>query len=222
MKQSKRILVLFFIVSAVYVVGILSDNNSLKFLFKPLIMISLILYYLSAVKRRNKLFIGAMFFSFLGDIMLLYDSELFFMLGLVSFLVAHVLFITMVVKMLKTSTIKLKLVATLPFIISYASLLYILKDSLGSLLIPVIIYGLVISVFGMVSLLNYLTVKNSINSYLFIGAFLFVTSDSLLAINKFYDAQKYYPALVIVTYILAQYFICKFMITRDFVQKKTT
>ena len=212
MKNNKRFLVFFILVSFLYVIGILLDNDFIKFISKPLIMLSLLLYYIKSVQRKSKLFIGAVLFSFLGDILLLFDSELFFMLGLVSFLIAHILFISMVVGMLNKSSIQQKIFATMPFMFTYVGLLVLLKESLGEMLIPVVIYGLVISVFGVVSLLNHLILKSKASQYLIFGAAFFVVSDSLLAINKFYESQEYYPVIVIITYIIAQYLICKSVI----------
>ena len=212
MKNNKRFLVFFILVSFLYVIGILLDNDFIKFISKPLIMLSLLLYYIKSVQRKSKLFIGAVLFSFLGDILLLFDSELFFMLGLVSFLIAHILFISMVVGMLNKSSIQQKIFATMPFMFTYVGLLVLLKESLGEMLIPVVIYGLVISVFGVVSLLNHLILKSKASQYLIFGAAFFVVSDSLLAINRFYEAQEYYPVIVIITYIIAQYLICKSVI----------
>ena len=208
MKNNKRFLGLFILVSIMYIVGLLMDNEILKFVFKPLIMLSLLLYYIKSVQRKSKLFIGAVLFSFLGDVLLLYDTELFFMLGLVAFLIAHILFISMVVSMLKKSSVTQKVTAVIPFLATYFGLLYLLKDSLGELLIPVVIYGLVISIFGVISLLNHLVSKSKASQYLIFGAIFFVVSDSLLAINKFYESQEYYPVIVIVTYMVAQYLIC--------------
>lgn len=212
MKKNKNFLGLFVLVSIMYIIGLLLGNETLKFIFKPLIMLTLLLYYIKSVKRKSKLFIGAVLFSFLGDILLLYDTELFFMLGLVSFLLAHILFISMVIGMLKRSTIKQKIIAVIPFLGTYVGLLFLLTDSLGEMLIPVVIYGLVISVFGVVSLLNHLISKSNASRYLLFGAVFFVVSDSLLAINKFYEPQEYYPVIVIITYIIAQYLICKSVI----------
>lgn len=212
MKNNKRFLGLFVLVSIMYVIGLLLGNETLKFIFKPLIMLTLLLYYIKSVKRKSKLFIGAVLFSFLGDILLLYDTELLFMLGLVSFLIAHIFFISMTVGMLKSSTLKQKTIAAIPFLATYFGLLFLLKDSLGELLIPVVVYGFVISVFGFVSLLNHLISKSSASQYLLFGAVFFVISDSLLAINKFYEPQDYYPVIVIITYIIAQYLICKSVI----------
>ena len=208
MKKSKLSLILFIGVSILYVFGILIDNISLRFIFKPLILVSLMIYYSSSVQEKSQLFLAALFFSFLGDIFLLFESEINFILGLVSFLLAHIMFIVLVVRMLKKPSSKNGLIAFIPFVITFSGLLFLLKDSLGEMMIPVIIYGAVISIFGTVSLLNYLTSKTKESMFLLIGAVFFVLSDSVLAINKFYDSMAFYPLIVIVTYILAQYFIC--------------
>lgn len=94
-------------------------------------------------------------------------------------------------------------------------LLSVLKNHLGELLIPVIIYGIVISVFGIVATLNYITNKSKANLWLFFGALFFIASDSMLAINKFYQPKEIYAVLIMLTYIIAQFLICKAMIGKS-------
>jgi uncharacterized membrane protein YhhN len=89
--------------------------------------------------------------------------------------------------------------------------MYLLKDNLGGMLIPVIVYGLTISAFGVVALLNYMTEKSLTNLVLLGGALFFILSDSIIALGKFLQYEKYFPLLIMATYILAQYLICKFM-----------
>jgi len=70
MKNNKLYLGVFIAVSILYVIGIVLNNEILKFVFKPLIMISLLAYYLSLVNKKHSLYIGAVIFSFLGDVFL--------------------------------------------------------------------------------------------------------------------------------------------------------
>ena len=214
MDKKKLLFALFIIVSLLYIIGILLDNLIIRFTFKPLIMLALMMYYSSSVKYKNNVYLAALFFSFFGDTMLLYESETSFMIGLISFLIAHVLFIIMVVRMLSKSEFKLKIASSIPFIISYGGLLFLLKDNLSDMFLPVAVYGFVISIFGSVSVLNYLSSRNKEGLYLMVGSILFVISDSILAINKFNQSQEYYPIIIITTYILAQYLICQFAIIK--------
>ena len=175
-------------------------------------MISLFLYYFVSTKKINTLFSLGLFFSFLGDVFLLGSGELYFILGLLSFLIAHVFYIIMVVKMLSKVKWKLLVIASIPFVIVFCSLLYILYDSLGEMKIPVIIYSLTISVFGIVSLLLHLQKKVSSSIILVVGVLFFITSDSILAVNLFHLQHPYFPLLIMMTYVLAQFLICRFVI----------
>jgi len=212
MKKNRLFLGVFIVVSVLYVIGILIDNITVRLIFKPLIILSLMGYYIESVRVKSKLFIWALFFSFLGDVFLLFESELYFMLGLGAFLISHTLFIALVINSIGVSSVKQKIIATIPFVITFTSLLLLLKNSLGALLLPVVVYGFVISVFGIVSLVNYFAYKSKASFLLLLGSVFFVTSDSILAINKFYEPKNYYPAIVIITYIVAQFLICRAVI----------
>jgi uncharacterized membrane protein YhhN len=52
------------------------------------------------------------------------------------------------------------------------------------------------------------------NRYFVAGAVLFVLSDSLLAINKFYQPLAFAGTLIMLTYCAAQYFIVMGFIKR--------
>ncbi|MBL4905783.1 MAG: lysoplasmalogenase, partial [Flavobacteriaceae bacterium] len=50
--------------------------------------------------------------------------------------------------------------------------------------------------------------------WMFFGALVFITSDSILAVNKFYFSNEIFGILVMVTYIVAQYLIYRSMIIK--------
>ncbi|MCF6279402.1 MAG: lysoplasmalogenase [Flavobacteriaceae bacterium] len=215
MEKRKLILGLFVLVVALDFIGILVGNQLIRFVFKPLIMLLLMAYYSIIVEPKNKLYLAVLLFSFLGDVFLLFDSNLNFMLGLASFLMAHILLIKIVVGVLKKSSVRQKITAITPFAIVLFGLIFLLKDNLGGLLIPVIVYAFVITTFGAISFLIFLTEKSIPNLLLLGGATFFILSDSTLAINKFYQSEAYFPVFIMITYVLAQYLICRFMIFED-------
>src|SRR5688572_8633582 len=92
-------LVVFFIALAVNLTGIFSNNHSLQLISKPLIIPSLIGWFLSGThSKNNKLAIWiiiALIFSWLGDVLLIFQErdQVFFLAGLVSFLLAHISYI---------------------------------------------------------------------------------------------------------------------------------
>ena len=215
LKQSKYIFWLFALVSIIHVLGLVFKFEVVSVVTKPLILVLLLSYYLKRTNQRSTLYIGAVLFSLLGDILLISNTELNFMLGLASFLIAHILYIVMVMKRIEASSFKSKVISAVPFIILGTGLLYFLKDTLEEMLIPVAIYAFVISMFGTVSLLNYLNRKSKEALTLMLGSLFFILSDSVLAINKFQESNAIYPVVVMITYIAAQYLICNYKLKVD-------
>jgi len=205
---------LFFSVSFLDIIGVILQDSWLQLIFKPLIMPSLILLYVVRVKSRNYWYVAAMFFSFLGDVLLL-DKNNMFLYGIAAFLITQLLYVLIIAKDLPRSDFKTKALALLPFLFFFTGLISILKDGLGEFLIPVIIYGLAISIFGFVSLLNYLLKKDRASLTLLIGAILFILSDSMIALHKFYEPQAIYPSAIMITYIAAQFLIFGYMIKQS-------
>ncbi len=213
--QVKLALVIFFVVAILDIVGIIMHSVLLRTIFKPLVMLSLALYYLSATKKNNIWYLVGIFFSFLEDVFLLNSGEFYFILGLASFLLAHIVYIKITNSFINRKSISKITVTTLPFIAFFIVFLFLLKDYLSEMLLPVIVYGIVISIFGMVTTLNYSSYKSKANLWLLLGALFFILSDSILAVNKFYSTKEVYGLTVMVTYIIAQFFICKAMILKD-------
>ncbi len=204
--------ILFLVFVMLHLYGLL-NNELLAFTTKPFLMVTLVLVYFVSVKKPNFWFVSALFFSFWGDVLLLFKEQ-FFIFGLASFLLAHILYIKISASFLKKISLQKVVVSSLPFVVFLFVLLYLIKDNLSEMLLPVIIYGITISSFGVVTLLNYLQEKNTENLWLFLGAIIFITSDSLIAINKFYEPKEIYNISIMVTYILAQYLICKAIIAK--------
>jgi len=84
---------------------------------------------------------------------------------------------------------------------------YFLKNGLGNMLLPVIIYMLIILSMAATAWLRKGMVSNISYALVFIGALLFIISDSTLALNKFYQAIPQSHLIIMSTYALAQYFI---------------
>jgi uncharacterized membrane protein YhhN len=214
MNKIKIAFIVFLSVAVLDVIGVIFQIPDLRFIFKPLILLSLLVLYSFSVSKRNKVYIMALLFSFFGDVFLLFSGELNFILGLVSFLIAHLLFIKIVIKRIRKTAIRNVIGSSFLFFIIFCMLIYVLRNSLGELLIPVIIYGLTISIFGTVALIDYLNKKSQESIWMFAGALVFVISDSVLAINKFYEPKLVFEVIVMSTYILAEFLIFRSMIQK--------
>ena len=157
----------------------------------------------------KKWILAALFFSWAGDGLLLFEEKdkLFFLAGLSAFLLAHVFYIIFFHTVRVRENIKANGWLLLIVVLYYALLMWVLSPWLGDMKIPVRIYGIVISFMFMLAM-HLLELKNKIaGRYMMGGALLFIVSDSLLAINKFYQEFEGAGIAIMLTYGVAQFLI---------------
>ncbi|MGY8913701.1 MAG: lysoplasmalogenase, partial [Flavobacteriales bacterium] len=150
----------------------------------------------------------------MGDVFLLFDhiSELYFILGLGSFLLAHVCY-AFCFYLQRSSKTRIDFWIMTLLLIGYGVALYILLYAhLGIIKIPVALYILAILIMVIMAYRRKIKVSGSSFLLVFIGALSFIISDSLLAINKFLIPLPYSNFLVMGTYAIAQYLIIKGLI----------
>jgi uncharacterized membrane protein YhhN len=212
--MSKRYrIIIFFIILAADLVAVQGQYKMAEYILKPVVIIwlmaSFVLQLRYAQNSLKKWIIFALFFSWLGDVLLMLHQEdpLFFLLGLSSFLVSHVFYILFfhfirIKEMVKSRWYLLLIVA-----IYYVVMIGILSPHLGDMKLPVRLYAVVISFMFLLAMHMVFIKKKSIGLWMMTGAFLFVTSDSLLAIDKFYRPFETAGFFVMSTYGLAQLFL---------------
>lgn len=177
------------------------------YLTKPLIMISMIFFYFLQTRNQrsfqDKLMIVAFFFSLIGDSFLMLSDATYFIFGLGSFLITHLIYIFI----FSRNRLKMNLLVRFLFLAFSICMLFVLKGNVNdSLLIPVIIYMITITVMAITAAER----NTNLESYrmVLIGAGLFVLSDSLIAINEFVNPIPLSTFLIMGTYVSAQYLIC--------------
>lgn len=216
MKRPAIFLFLFAVTGVTDLLALTLQVSLIHFIAKPLIMLFLIGFYLSVATNRSMTFVPALFFCWAGDVLLLFPTkgEVYFILGLVAFLAGHVLYILSYREfrwvdkqneLLSTQKIRF----SFPIVLAGTGLVVVLFPTLGGLRIPVLFYAVVLMLMVMTALFRY--GRTSVASFwlVFAGAALFMTSDSLLAINKFYSSFPYSGPAVMLTYILAQLMIVR-------------
>jgi uncharacterized membrane protein YhhN len=189
--------------------------SAVHLIAKPLLMPGLFLLAVTQIgftgDRKGVLILSGLLFGWLGDVLLMFENRapVFFILGLVSFLCGHVLYIFYFKKTgaalapAKTGN----LFFIIPVIIYSAALLYVLFPTLGELKIPVTIYACVLSAMLCTALWTRGKINKNAAERFIAGAVLFVISDSVLAINKFYYPFFAAGFIIMATYCMAQYFI---------------
>lgn len=188
-----------------------------KALIIPVLIIVLLIYIKPLTNRLHMFMIAGLFFSWMGDIILEFskDNPDMFILGLGSFLLAHLMYFTVFVTTPGKNTIlNNRIWLLIPLIIYGAALVSFLFNDLAAMKLPVIIYATVI----LTMLSGAINRKEKVNkkSYYLVlaGAILFLISDSTIAIDKFSHQFNASGIVVMVTYIVAQYLIVEGYITQ--------
>jgi len=212
--MKKRLwIICFFIALVADITGIQAESEIIQYLSKPLIIPFLAGHFFTGVSNINcnlkKWILFALFFSWSGDVLLMFQGQkdIFFLLGLSSFLLAHIFYIIFFYKVRLAEKIKSNLWLLLIVIVYYAALITWLFPYLHDMKWPVCIYGVVISIMFMLAM-HMLFISNKIaGKWMMTGALLFVISDSILAVNKFYQAFEAAGIVIMLTYGLAQFLI---------------
>lgn len=199
--------------STIYLLILYLGYESLDCFLKPALIPLLILgVYFSKKFRTQNILLTALLFSWIGDVVLLFAdiAEIYFILGLVSFLLSHLLYLVLFNKQIKE---KIKRNAVIFMIGSILigcyliGMLSVLLPSLGDLKIPVVVYASIISIMLLFAYNGLLIWKKPANQFVFFGALFFVISDSILALNKFHTPIKKSSFIIMLTYLVAQYLI---------------
>ncbi len=188
-------------VSTLNVIARLVDNDALADLTKPLLMPLLMAFLVSSLGgvrgRLARAVAVALAFSWVGDLALMGEGQAWFLAGLGGFLIAQLAYATGFAPYARTGPLRRKPVLALPYAALWAVLMGLLAGDLDELLVPVGVYGAVLTT--MAALATGLGPKTTV------GALSFVLSDSLIALTRLADYPVPSPdALIMSTYTLGQ------------------
>jgi len=222
MSKQKALIIVYFLLAIAEIIGTYNDYLPLIFATKPLLMVTLFVWFYLQTKgysgnKYRKYLLISIVFAFGGDTFLMFFpfDEIFFLLGLGSFLIGQLFYVFAFSNSIKNSNKDFNkpvgITLLIVFLGYYAVLMYSLFSYLEDFLIPVLVYGIAVCAMGVSS--GWRLNKVSKQSFLlvFIGAMLFVLSDTIIAVNQFLYKGNLWNAQVsiMITYVLAQYFIAK-------------
>lgn len=142
----------------------------------------------------------ALSFSCLGDLFLAVRGR--FLLGLSSFLVTHLLYLTLFVRNWQRPLRPARTRLVSSILVLLFSLFYTqwLAPTLGSLAVPVALYVCAITLMVVAGLWSSFP-----PSWVWVGAVLFLVSDAILAADRFHGQVPFAGFLIWATYYLGQY-----------------
>ena len=219
--SSKTIKGFTFIYLSILILHIVLDTmgSFWHYLTKPALVLSLLMFFLKQSthldKRTRNVLVLALLFSLLGDSLLMFVSKSmhFFTGGLVAFLLAHIFFIILFYR--KKSKNPRGFGLSLGTILYMLLILNFISSNLGTMRYPVILYMVIIMLMFLAATHRQKEVGKLSYNLILIGAILFVVSDSILALNKFYKPILYPQISIMLTYGLAQLLITLGILRQD-------
>ena len=191
-------LILALIFAALEAIAVSKNRQQLEYIAKPAVMISLFLWlYTTTGLQANTFWFGlGVLLSLAGDVLLMISLDRLFLPGLAAFLLAHLSYITGFRTELMTTSIW-SLILLVFIAINASRLMRRIVGSMRSkgenkLILPVIVYGIVISVmlYAAMSTTSNLAWSPLAAFLVSTGALLFAASDVILAWMKFVAPLK--------------------------------
>ncbi len=192
---------------------------------KPLIVFVLMVWLFMATRLStlfHKNIFRGLVFAWAGDVLLMLQQKqsLFFIFGLIAFLICHLFYIRAFVFDFRLKPGKknpLLIWAIIIFVLCSIALFIYLQPHLGTMQIPVLIYTIIISIMAIMSVSRFGRVNIISFAMVCCGAVLFLFSDSMLACNRFVQPLPGAGMIIMASYMLAQYFIVLGSIERKLV-----
>jgi uncharacterized membrane protein YhhN len=160
----------------------------------------------------------AFFFSWIGDNFLMFSdkNEIFFFAGVGGFFFAQISYIYIFTKFSEIDGrgyLQRNLILGFLFFAYVAGIYWLLYPGLEGIMKPIIlIYALTLIGMSMMALNRHTRVNYTSYMLVFIGSVLFVISDTMLALDKFYMEFSLAGFWIMITYIAAQYLIMRGLI----------
>jgi len=188
-------------------------NKTLEYIFKPATMLAVIFAALWTMQGAHDAWLGwfliiGFVFSLAGDVFLMLPDSRYFLFGLVAFLCGHIAYIIGMNQTLPPPEARVLLIPIgivgAWFITRVVRALKVAQHD--KLVLPVIIYGIVISVmlFSAWAILFRPEWSATRRAFIIVGATCFFISDAMLAWNRFVKPFAAAKLGVIITYHLGQ------------------
>ncbi|MFH1981740.1 MAG: lysoplasmalogenase [Pseudomonadota bacterium] len=174
---------------------------------KPLTMVLIIAIAASAVRRPEWFYPAAvtagLAISLVGDVFLMLPGN-YFIPGLVSFLLAHLVYIAAFSAALP---LRFSIGSILPFAAYGALVFALIAPGLGGMTVPVALYLVVILVMGWRAVERWHALGSLSGRLAAMGALLFLASDTALAVNRFMSSFEASDLVIMTTYYTGQWLI---------------
>lgn len=204
-------LAVFVVSTAIHLYASLKTNQKLRNITKPFILLSLLGFYILCAHEVYLFIILALFFSWLGDVLLIPKGTKWFTAGGIAFMISHAFFIAGYCKEIVFSAIPVALIAALGvfFAVTVAFIFSKLKEHLPkALFYPMFLYLLINGAMNCFAIFRCVSNPTPATIITAVGAALFFVSDTSLFFVRFKkDSKLKTHFVVMLTYSIGELLI---------------
>lgn len=206
----------FFLFSLVEIYAEFTENINLQWFTKPfLIPLLIVLYYFSS-NIKSKLYISALFFSWLANMFFMSIELKFMILASTSFLIHRILIIIKIFKDEKSLDVIPVVLGGIPFLFFFLSLINMVYENISGRQYYLILFQtFLMTILGGFSLGNYI-IKNTIYSkILLISSLFFAINLFILGIKIYYIDLIFLKPMSMIFFVMGHYTLCYFTILKE-------
>lgn len=214
-KNTAILTVLYFALSGVEIIAEFFQDVPFVLLSKPLIMPMLLALYFLNTKRKNLVFVTALCFVWVANLLFIAKDFNFVVVGSIFFTIYRILIIYLVISYVKMPKFFPLLIGCLPFLFIYLFVINLAYEELNEGFWLFLIQGIFTIFFGGLVLGNYIFKSNNANTYLLISTMLFTFTQFLFVIRLFYTSLNIFQPLAMLLYVVGQYLLYKFVVMEE-------
>jgi len=206
---------IYFALTVILVFAEIFESQTLLYIFKPMLIPSLMLVYFFESSEKNFLYFVSLFCALVSNIFFLSATRDFLLYGMIAFMIYRILTIIIVLKLISKQSLLPFIIACLPFVFIFSCLINLTMNSLSTSLYPAILNGILISILCGIALSNYVMDDNRSNSWLAISTLLSVVLVYLFMIQKYYFPNNVFQPISALVFSSAHYAFYKFVIEAE-------
>ena len=204
-------LILFFAVTSVHLYASLKQDKDLRAKTKPFILLTLLAFYCFATDNISATVVLALFFSWLGDVLLIPEGNKWFVAGGISFMISHFFFMVTYALLTDFSKVHPAFTIIIPLIFAIAAVItfkYLRPYLPKALFWPMLLYLIINGGMNSFAWFRSLSSPGSAAIITAFGALLFYISDTTLFFVRFKnDSKARTHFMVMLTYALGEFLI---------------
>lgn len=202
------LLAVYAVVSGTFLVADARSMTGLRVATKPLLMASLLAFYLVAAPHINLLIVLALVFSLAGDTLLLSSKTVWFVLGGIGFLLAHITYVCAFAADIQAARLTPWVaLIVVPYVVATVWLLRKVRPGVGKMKAPTIAYLATLDLMGIAAFLRFWSTGSMPALVTFIGSLVFLVSDFWLTHDRYCPRTRYGDVVVMLTYCAGQLLI---------------